>query len=179
MTVHLCINEVTKGIGESWSDFPVLGATRAGLAPAKEGVGKCPQRYKPVTTGTIFYNPMRILLGSIAMIDEDNDEGITSPDYVVFRCKEGILHPRWFYNWLRSPYGEDFIKSMSRGAVRERMLFKRLAAAEISIPSWQAQIAAAEKLRAVAMFRKKVSFQLESINKLPAALLRRAFTGKL
>lgn len=179
IALHLCINEVTKGVGESWSDFPVLGATRAGLAPAKEGVGKSPQRYKPVTTGTIFYNPMRILLGSIAMIDEGNDEGITSPDYVVFRCKEGILHPRWFYNWLRSPYGEDFIKSMSRGAVRERMLFKRLAAAEINIPSWQAQLVAAKKLRAVATFRNKISVQLDSINKLPAALLREAFAGKL
>ncbi len=32
--------EVKKGIGESWSDYPVLGATRNGLAPAKEPPGK-------------------------------------------------------------------------------------------------------------------------------------------
>ena len=38
------LEEVKKGIGETWADYPVLGATRAGLAPAKEPPGKHPQR---------------------------------------------------------------------------------------------------------------------------------------
>jgi len=70
------------------------------LAPAKEPVGKDPTRYKLVEPGTIFYNPMRILLGSVAMIDEGDAPGITSPDYVVFTTRPGTLHPRWFYYWL-------------------------------------------------------------------------------
>src|SRR5207237_197336 len=102
---------------------PVLGATRSGLAPAKEGVGKQPQRYKPVRSGTIFYNPMRILLGSIALVDDRDTPGITSPDYVVMRGHEGVLHPVWFYHWFRSRAGAEFIKSLTRGAVRERLLF--------------------------------------------------------
>lgn len=57
--------EVSSGVGASWSKYPVLGATRAGLALAKEPVGKSPERYKLVEPWTIFYNPMRILLGSI------------------------------------------------------------------------------------------------------------------
>ena len=78
--------EVTEGVGDNWHNQPVLGATRAGLAPAKEPVGKQPERYKPVTPGTIFYNPMRILLGSIAIVDEGDSPGITSPDYVVIEA---------------------------------------------------------------------------------------------
>ena len=129
-----CLREVTQGIGPKWSDFPVLGATRAGLAPAKESVGKAPERYKPVRVGTVFYNPMRILLGSIALVDEGNAPGITIPDYVVMTAVEGVLHPRWFYHWFRSEDGAAFVRSLTRGAVRERLLFNRLAPAEIPVP---------------------------------------------
>lgn len=66
------LEEVKTGIGEDWSKFPVLGATREGLAPAKEPPGKNPRRYKPVLPGTVFYNPMRILIGSIAFVDDDD-----------------------------------------------------------------------------------------------------------
>jgi type I restriction enzyme, S subunit len=79
------LEEVKRGIGATWADYPVLGATRDGLAPAKEPVGKNPERYKPVTAGTVFYNPMRILIGSIAMVDDNDAPGITSPDYVALR----------------------------------------------------------------------------------------------
>jgi restriction endonuclease S subunit len=78
------LEEVKLGIGKGWAKYPVLGATREGLAPAKEPPGKKPERYKPAFPGTVFYNPMRILIGSIAFVDDDDEPGITSPDYVVF-----------------------------------------------------------------------------------------------
>ena len=174
-----CLQEVSSGVGVSWNGYPVMGATRDGIAPAKEAVGKNPERYKLVELGTIFYNPMRILIGSIAMIDEGEGPGITSPDYVVFKTVDGVLHPRWFYYWLRSSYGQAFIKSLARGAVRERMLFRRLVSAEINMPSWNSQVDIAEKLKSVAELRRSVGGQLDTINKLPSALLRRAFSGEL
>jgi type I restriction enzyme, S subunit len=91
-----CLVEIRTGVGADWSKYPVLGATRNGLAPAKEGVGKAPERYKPIDPVTVFYNPMRILLGSIAMVDEGDATGITSPDYVVVKGRPGILDTRWF-----------------------------------------------------------------------------------
>ncbi len=45
--------------GPGRTDYLVLGATRTGLAPARERPGKHAERYKPVTAGTVFYNPMR------------------------------------------------------------------------------------------------------------------------
>lgn len=89
------LDEVKNGIGENWKDYPVYGATRQGLALAKEPPGKKPQTYKPVTPGTVFYNPMRILIGSIAFAEEDVEDGITSPDYVVLKGKEGKVNSRW------------------------------------------------------------------------------------
>src|SRR5262249_10446245 len=133
------LTEIKAGIGKDWARYPVLGATRDGVAPAKDPPGKQPERYKPVFPGTIFYNPMRILIGSIAYIDDGDTPGITSPDYVVFRGNEGRIDSRWFYYWLRSPLGHRCIVSLARGAVRERMLFARLARAEVELPDFKTQ----------------------------------------
>ena len=179
VSLRECLIEVTKGVGQTWGNFIVFGATRNGLALAKEPPGKHPERYKYVCEGTIFYNPMRILLGSIAHVDANVATGITSPDYVVFKTKSGILHHRWFYHWLRSPLGDKLIRSLVRGAVRERMLFNRLNKGLIDLPSWEAQTIAAEKIAMVKPIIKPIKTQMDEINALPQALLRQAFNGEL
>lgn len=174
-----CLIEVKNGIGAEWSKYPVLGATREGLAPAKEGVGKAPARYKLVDPVTVFYNPMRILLGSIAMVDEGDAPGITSPDYVVVKGKPGILDTRWFYYWFRSAYGANLVESLSRGAVRERILYNRLSDGEIDLPDYNVQKRVSESMRRARDFIDPLTKELTAINALPAALLRRAFNGEL
>lgn len=170
--------ETKQGIGTRWSEYSVLGATRDGLAPAKEPVGKNPERYKPVLPGTVFYNPMRILIGSIAMVDEDDPPGITSPDYVVLRGKEGLVDSRWFYYWLRSPAGERCIASLARGAVRERMLFNRLAEGEINLPPYSVQLAASQALAELRPLKHGIEARLRDIELLPARILANAFDLK-
>jgi type I restriction enzyme, S subunit len=170
------LREVAKGVGEGWSGYALLGATRGGIAPAKERVGATPERYKLVIPGTIFYNPMRILLGSIARLDDDDVAGITSPDYVVFRTDQGALDDRWFYHWLRSWRGEALIKSLARGAVRERLLFKRLAAASIRAPSIGVQVRTSAAIRRVSeMLDLNRQSTLASEGQ-AGALLRKAFS---
>ena len=169
------LEEVKQGIGDSWSAYPVLGATRDGLAPAKEPPGKYPQKYKPVFPSTVFYNPMRILIGSIAYVDEDDTPGITSPDYVALKGKEGVVDSRWFYQWLRSPLGVQCINSLARGAVRERMLFNRLADGEIELPSFAAQEKASKALYALKQMRRAIEQNLCEINLLPQKILSQAF----
>jgi restriction endonuclease S subunit len=172
-----CLVEVTQGIGDQWEQFPVLGATRSGLAPAKEAVGKNPHRYKPVEPGTVFYNPMRILLGSIAMVDEGEPAGITSPDYVVLRTREGVLHHRFFYYWLRSIWGEQLILSLARGAVRERILFNRLADGEVPVPPWSVQLRVADALAAIPRLRRLSQERIEAARQLPGSFIREVFEG--
>lgn len=169
------LDEVKQGIGPTWAEYPVLGATRAGLALAKEPVGKQPQRYKPVFSGTVFYNPMRILIGSIALVDEDDTPGITSPDYVALRGKPEKVDSRWFYYWLRSPYGERCIASLARGAVRERMLFNRLVEGEIDLPPYDVQVSASQALAELKPMRTAIEAQLREINLLPGKILAKAF----
>ena len=171
------LDEVKQGIGEEWAKYPVLGATRAGLAPAKEPPGKNPHRYKPVIPGTVFYNPMRILIGSIAFMEDGGEPGITSPDYVVLQGKDDIVDSRWFYYWLRSPWGEQCILSLARGAVRERMLFKRLAKGSIELPDYNTQQHVSEALAELTPMRQAIEIQLSEINLLPQKILSQAFGG--
>lgn len=169
------LEEVKCGIGDSWADYPVLGATRDGLAPAKEPPGKKPERYKPVFPGTVFYNPMRILIGSIALVDDDDTPGITSPDYVALQGRSGVVDSRWFYYWLRSPLGEKCILSLARGAVRERMLFNRLADGEIELPDYDVQEKASAALAALKPMQRAIESKINDINLLPQKILAQAF----
>lgn len=169
------LEEVKQGIGKNWVDYPVLGATRGGLAPAKEPPGKRPERYKPIFPGTVFYNPMRILIGSIALVDNDDTPGITSPDYVALQGKEGLVDSRWFYYWLRSPIGEQCILSLARGAVRERMLFNRLAEGEIELPGFTVQQKASAGLASVKPIRRIIESKINDITLLPRKILAQAF----
>ncbi|MEZ5752691.1 MAG: hypothetical protein R3D60_12235 [Paracoccaceae bacterium] len=169
------LDEVKQGIGADWASHPVLGATRDGLAPAKEPPGKQAHKYKPAVPGTVFYNPMRILIGSIAMVDEDDTPGITSPDYVVLRGKPGVVDSRWFYYWLRSPLGANCIQYLARGAVRERMLFNRLAEGEIALPSFADQQRASAALKELKPLKRALEARLAEINLLPQKILSAAF----
>lgn len=169
------LDEIKKGIGQSWQDYPVLGATRGGLAPAKEQPGKLAPKYKPAFPGTVFYNPMRILIGSIAFVDEDDTPGITSPDYVVLCGKDGVVDSRWFYHWLRSPLGEQCILLLARGAVRERMLFNRLAEGSIELPSFMEQEKASLALKELRPLRRAIEKKLREIDLLPQKILAQAF----
>ena len=169
------LDEVKNGIGSDWKTHAVLGATRGGLAPAKERPGKHPERYKPVVSGTVFYNPMRILIGSIALVDDDDKPGITSPDYVVLKGKPGQVDSRWFYHWLRSPHGEQCINSLARGAVRERMLFNRLAEGEIELPDFTAQERASKALAQIKPMRVAIEKQIQELEMMPQKLLAQVF----
>ena len=174
-----CLIEVRNGVGPHWTKYSLFGATRVGLATAKESVGKAPERYKLVDPVTVFYNPMRILLGSIAMVDEGDPAGITSPDYVVVKGRPGVLDTRWFYYWFRSSQGAHLIDSLSRGAVRERILFNRLSAGEVEIPDYDTQVQASERMKKVRPIVMSIIKEIETIKALPSALLRRAFNGEI
>jgi type I restriction enzyme S subunit len=92
---------------------------------------------------------------------------------------EGRLSARWFYHWFRSRYGAEFIKSMTRGAVRERLMFKRLAPATLLLPDWKHQQAADTQFAAINKARTTLTAQQSALNRMPIALLREAFAGRI
>jgi type I restriction enzyme S subunit len=82
---------------------------------------------------------------------------------------------RWFYYWLRSPWGEKCIQSLARGAVRERMLFSRLAEGEIELPDYGTQVNASRALAQIKPMQAAVQKQQEELELLPQKLLARVF----
>lgn len=170
--------EIKKGIGENWADYPVYGATVEGLAPAKEPPGKNPGRYKPVFPGTIFYNPMRILIGSVAFVEQKDTPGITSPDYVVFKGKTGLVDSKWFYYWLRSPLGHKCVLSLARGAVRERMLFNRLADGLVSLPDYDTQLKHSRLLHEADVIKASIEAQLSDLRQLPHRIIATSYEAQ-
>ena len=113
------------------------------------------------------------------MLDEGDKPGITSPDYVVMTAVPGRLSARWFYHWFRSRYGAKFIKSMSRGAVRERLMFKRLAPTTLLLPELKCQQAVDTQLAAITQVKAGLADKLAVLDHLPAALLREALNGRV
>lgn len=134
---HRLLGELTgesdERIGDSYSpDIRLLGVSNVeGFTEPKGKVGKSPGKYKIVRKGFLAYNPMRINIGSIGVAVGDTDEGITSPDYVVFFCKAG-LHPEYAYHYLRSEAGRHEINLKTKGSVRFRLYYEQLA--QIPIP---------------------------------------------
>lgn len=123
-------------IGSDYSDELTLVGVSAeeGLTSPKTAIGKSPGRYKVLRTGYLAYNPMRINIGSIGVVRDSSQEGITSPDYVVFYCSPDLL-PEYVYHYLRSEAGRHEINLKTKGSVRFRLYYEQLAQISIPVPA--------------------------------------------
>jgi type I restriction enzyme S subunit len=113
------LTEIKSGIGSDWAKYPVLEPPGGDWPPRKN-----PRARIRSDTSPYFREPYFITrCVSVAFVDEGDEPGITSPDYVVFQGKDGKVNSRWFYYWLRSPLGHQTIPSLARGAVRENAFY--------------------------------------------------------
>ena len=117
------------------AEVRLVGVTNVdGITEPKTPIGKDPEKYKRVLPGCLVYNPMRINIGSIGVARTETQTGICSPDYVVFRCKDGLL-PEYVFYFLKSEAGRAIIHQKTRGSVRFRLYYNRLALIPIPLPA--------------------------------------------
>jgi type I restriction enzyme M protein len=169
--------ESDERIGEAYSGvIRLLGVSNVdGFCDPKGRIGKNPERYKIVREGYLAYNPMRINIGSIGVAVEGADEGITSPDYVVFRCKNGVL-PEYIYHYLRSEAGRHEINLKTKGSVRFRLYYKQLAEIPIPVPKdLQLQSRFAALCRRLESIRKRSGGITTSAERALDSMRREAF----
>jgi type I restriction enzyme M protein len=128
--------ESDERIGTDYSaELQLLGVSAEdGFTHPKVSIGKLPGRYKIIRSGYLAYNPMRINIGSIGVARNGVQLGITSPDYVVFKCNDELL-PEFVYHYLRSEAGRHEIKLKTKGSVRFRLYYDQLAKIPIPIPA--------------------------------------------
>lgn len=158
----------------------LYGVTKAdGMTPMREHVrGISTERCKLVKSGWFAYNPMRLNIGSLARWQGD-DEVMVSGDYVVFRCLDGQLDPRYFDHLRRSRPWSEFVNKSGTGSVRVRLYFKDIARFKFLCPPIEEQSAIADLLdtcdREIALHRE----QLEALREQKRGLMQKLLTGEI
>lgn len=89
--------------------------------------------YKVVYKDEFAYNPARINVGSIAML-EKFEIGILSPMYVVFKCLEKVDNC-FFRYWLESHNFTGVLHRYLSGSVRETLSFNDMKTMHIFLPT--------------------------------------------
>lgn len=117
---------------------------------------------------------MRINIGSIGVLRDKSHEGITSPDYVVFRCKPSLL-PEFVYHYLKSEAGRHEINLKTKGSVRFRLYYEQLAQIRIPVPgNIQDQQNFVDACNQLEQLRRKVGAATESVQSCLNAVTRSA-----
>lgn len=75
------------------------------------------QAYKKVNKDDIVYNPYRINVGSIGIVDEEFDGYLVSPAYVVFQTKNG-LDKKVLTALFKHPFYKLYIDVLATGSIR-------------------------------------------------------------
>jgi type I restriction enzyme S subunit len=120
--------------------WPVFGVTNKG------GVGfshfqsgsAFNSAYKRIKQDWFFHNPTRANVGSLGRVPEVPEDAITSPEYQVWRIKEGLL-PTFLEILIRLPLFLSLIEYHRVGAVKERLFLENLCEIPIPVLSVQQQ----------------------------------------
>ncbi|MEY4905792.1 MAG: hypothetical protein RLZZ292_3607 [Bacteroidota bacterium] len=125
-------------------EFSILGVTnREGVYLNLTEKGETfNQPYKKVRAGEITYNPYRVNVGSIGLVQEEYEGLFISPAYVVFGVKEEKkvqLLKEYLYLVLASDWYNPILRAATSGSVRQNLTFDLLSELEIPLPSIEEQ----------------------------------------
>ena len=109
-----------------------------GIIKTKYAAKNKAEDYKIIETGCIAYNPYRVNVGSIGLVEGDT-KGLISPAYVIFKPKPNSIIPELLLKFLKSDEGLRQITFYARGTVRKALRFEDLCNIEISIPEYSEQ----------------------------------------
>ena len=132
--------------------------------------------YKLVHRGQFAYNPSRVNVGSLDLL-QTYDLGILSPMYIVFETRP-TMDPKFLYYQLKSGWFVGHIPMYVQGSVRDSLSFDGLENMKFWIPSLTEQKAIAEVLTTadneIATHRKK----LDALRLQKRGLMQQLLTGK-
>lgn len=141
-----------------------------------ELTGRKPRFYR----GDIVYGYLRPYLNKVWIAEFD---GLCSVDQYVYSAAEAKADPTFVAWFMRSPvYFERAPIGTTPGQL-PRIRIEEVAAVELDLPPLSEQrrisIVLAQRMAALERLRKGLEAQLNGVNDVPAALLRRAFSGQL
>ncbi len=134
--------------------------------------------YKIVKKGQFAYNPSRINVGSVAVLD-NFEQGIVSPLYIVFETDEKKLLRDYFKHYFKT---QDFFEQMKiyiQGGVRDSLGFDGLQMMRVNIPPLSLQKKYAEILDTLVEEISLLKRQLEMLKIQKKGLTDKLITGKV
>lgn len=171
-----------KDVGGA-DDLDFFGVSNEfGIVKTKYAAEEKAEDYKIIEKGCFAYNPYRINVGSIGLVDAEI-RGLISPAYVVFKLKPNSIIPELLLKFLKSSEGLRQIIFYARGTVRQALRFDDLCNIELSIPAFREQQNLFDKLNLLQkdcyFLSSELSHQLSLVKKIRRQLLHDAVKGKL
>jgi len=125
--------ETVRPWDEPEKEWPIYGVNNNdGVFLSSMQIGKeFNAPYKKIKKDWFFHNPTRANVGSLGIVPEVPADGITSPEYQVWRLKGGFL-PDFMALMLRTNYFLALVAFNRVGGVKQRMYYANLA--EIRLP---------------------------------------------
>ena len=134
--------------------------------------------YKIVSKGQFAYNPSRVNVGSIDLL-QDSEIGILSPMYIVFETKEDYLLSKFLYYHLKSNSFLVRIPTYVQGSVRDTLSFKALSEMEFFIPNIEKQKKITKILDTAHQELKLYEQKLQLLQAQKKTLMQKLLTGEV
>jgi len=129
-------------------EFIVLGvANDKGIFVNEKKKGEeINQSYYIVRRGYFCYNPYRVNVGSIGLIEYDYDNQIISGAYNVFKVDEKNIEPKYLLALFKSKRFLDYVNELATGGVRMDFKIDYLKKWKIPLPPLEIQKEIVEKI---------------------------------
>jgi type I restriction enzyme S subunit len=143
----------------------------------EQTIGSDLTRYKILPPRAFAYNPMRINVGSIAMLRLPSDV-LVSPDYVLFECISGELDPDYLDHVRQSHFWAHYINAGGSGSVRMRTYYDDLAALRLKLPGFAEQQKISAVLNTAQVEIALVTAEIETLTRQKRGLMQKLLTGE-
>ncbi len=175
------ITERTAKIGAA-NGHVVLSAVSSGELKhsdehfTKQVYSQDTSKYKLVEQWDYAYNPSRINIGSIGILEEPIT-GAVSPVYVVLRPAQGY---EWFLRFLLNlPQTQEGINQFCSGSVRQSLSFKDFASIPVVLPPKPIAEAFARRWQELNILRQQLDAQSRQLAEVRDNLLPKLMSGEL
>ena len=158
--------ELVKPWKEPVKDWPVYGVdNERGVFFNSYQKGKdFKVAYKRIKENWFFHNPTRANVGSLGMVPNVPSDSITSPEYQVWRLKDGFL-PEFMALLLKTNYFLTLVEFNRVGGVKQRMYYANLAEIRLPMLDLDVQIQFANEWMIAQMELQKAEMNLKETQK--------------
>lgn len=181
VTLADIVTERTGKVGNG-NEHVVLSAVASGELKrsdehfTKQVYSQDTSKYKRVEQWDYAYNPSRINIGSIGMLEEPI-VGAVSPVYTVLHPVEGY---EWFLRFfLDLPQTKEVINQFCSGSVRQSLSFKDFAAIPVVLPPKEIAEAFTRRWQELNTLRQKLAMQSSKLAEARDTLLPKLMSGEL